>query len=151
MRYSDIKDCDMNNGEGIRVSLWVSGCEFNCKNCHNKESQDRDFGKLFTEKVKQDLFKMMDEDIPKSLSILGGEPLTPYNREEVINLCKEFKETFPDKSIWLWTGYEMNYIKTYIPEILTCVDVIIDGLFIEGLKTDELMWRGSANQNLYLL
>lgn len=148
MRYADIKKFDINNGPGVRVSLWVTGCEFRCVGCHNKSIQNRNEGELFTEATLERLFELMDEDIPKELSILGGEPLTPYNRKDVINVCRRVKEKFPERKIWLWTGYSFGYIKKAIPELLKYVDVIVDGLFVEELYDENLMYRGSSNQRI---
>ena len=149
MRFSDIKDFDLNNGEGIRVSLWVSGCEFKCEHCHNEALWDKDNGELFTDDIKDYLFSLMNKDIEKDLSILGGEPLAPYNRYDVLRLCKEFKEVFPNKSIWLWSGYNIEQIEVFLPEILDYVDVLIDGVFVEEWKDETLMWRGSKNQRIF--
>lgn len=148
MRYADIKKFDINNGPGVRVSLWVTGCEFRCVGCHNKSIQNRNEGELFTEATLERLFELMDEDIPKELSILGGEPLTPYNRKDIIYICRKVKEKFPERKIWLWTGYTFEHIKKAIPELLTYVDVIVDGLFVEELYDESLMYRGSSNQRI---
>lgn len=149
MRYLDIKDFDINNGDGIRVSLWVSGCSFKCKGCHNEISWDKNKGRIFDEESKKYLFSLMNDDIEKDLSILGGEPLAPYNRDEVLKLCKEFKEVFPNKSIWLWSGYSKKQIERFMPDLFNYIDVLVDGIYIDELKNEELMWRGSINQKIY--
>lgn len=149
MRYVKIDEFDLVNGEGIRVSFWVSGCEFRCKNCHNKEVWDRNKGKEYSEEVRDYLFSLMDKDIEKNLSILGGEPLAPYNRDEVLGLCREFKERFPDKSIWLWSGYRKEDIEVFLPDLFKYIDVLVDGLYVEELKNLDLDWRGSENQRIF--
>ena len=137
MRYLDIKDFDINNGEGIRVSLWVSGCEFRCRGCHNAHTWDKEVGELFTEETAEYLFELMDKDIPKDLSILGGEPLAEYNRDEILQLCIKFKNRFPNKNIWLWSGYTIEQIKKDFPQILDYIDVLIDGLYFERLRDES--------------
>jgi anaerobic ribonucleoside-triphosphate reductase activating protein len=151
MRYSQIIDFDVNNGDGIRVSLWTQGCEFKCRGCHNPHTWSKSGGKRFDEESEAYLFSLMDKDIEKNLSILGGEPLAPYNRIGTIELCKNFKKKFPHKTIWLWTGYTIEEIQDTMPELLLYVDVLIDGQYIESLKDENLMWRGSSNQRIHKL
>lgn len=150
MRYSAIKDFDVVNGEGIRVSFWVTGCPHKCVGCHNKELWNRNTGKLYTEDTKEKIIKLLSDDrANKGLSILGGEPLAPYNREEIIKLCKDVKDRFPKKSIWIWTGYDYEYVCKEMDELLLYVDVLIDGKFEEELKDTSLLWMGSSNQRKY--
>lgn len=151
MRYLDIKDFDINNGEGFRVSLWVSGCDFKCPNCHNKEAWDKSQGELFTQDTKDYIYSIIDKELPKDLSILGGEPLAVYNRYDVLDFCREFKDRFPHKNIWLWSGYTIEQIQEFLPEILDYIDVLVDGLYVDNLKDDTLEWRGSSNQRLLRL
>ena len=149
MRYAEIKEFDINNGDGVRVSLWVTGCEFRCKNCHNEAIQDRWCGIPFTDETFEYLCKLSEKELSKNLSILGGEPLATYNREGVLEVCQKFKKRFPNKTIWLWTGYTMEYIQSKFPIILDYVDVVIDGLYVDELKDENLEWRGSSNQRIF--
>ena len=148
MNYADIKPCDMNNGEGLVVSLWVSGCPFKCEGCHNSIAWDKDFGKPFTDETKQYLFDLLsDTRVDLGLSILGGEPLAPYNYITILGLVKEVKQKFPNKKIWLWTGYSIHQIRFL--SILDYVDVIVDGQYQKDHKDETTWWRGSTNQNMY--
>lgn len=145
MNFADIKEADINNGEGIRVSLWVTGCPIHCKGCHNKDIWDPQEGMPFTKDTMEYLLNLFrHEKIDKNLSILGGEPLARYNVDVVTNICKMFKNEFPNKTIWLWTGYDYDEIKGL--EVMQYVDKLIDGRYIETLDKDE--WRGSNNQRI---
>lgn len=143
MNYADIKKADLNNGDGIRISLWVTGCPIHCKGCHNKEIWNPETGKPFTKDTMEYLLNLFrHERIDKNLSILGGEPLARYNIEEVTNVCKEFKKEFPNKTIWLWTGFEYDEVKNF--EVMNYLDKVITGRYIESLEKAD--WRGSNNQ-----
>lgn len=146
MRYLQIDTCDFNNGNGIRVTLWVSGCPLHCKGCHNKQSWDKNNGKLFTEDTYQKLVKLLDNKYIKGLSILGGEPLAPYNKDEVLNIIKRVKKDLPNKDIWLWTGYNEDELN--IKQLFNIgIDTVIYGRFVEELKvTGE--YYGSSNQKI---
>ena len=145
MNYADIKPNDINNGEGLVVSLWVSGCPIKCEGCHNEAIWDYTSGEEFTEETLNYLVDLLsDPRVDKGLSILGGEPLAPENYSEVLNVVKHVREKFPTKSIWLWTGYEYSRVEPL--EILNYLDVIITGRYIESLKDTETWWRGSLNQ-----
>lgn len=144
MRYSAIKTCDINNGEGMRVSLWLQGCPHQCKGCHNPETWDIDGGKIFTEKEAYIIWEEMAKGM--DLSILGGEPLIRPNHEELDSFLKETKRRFPNSNIWLWTGYFWETIKDL--SLIKYLDVVIDGLFIEDLYEEGLKHRGSTNQNI---
>lgn len=147
MRYADIKNVDIANGPGCRVSLWVSGCKIKCPRCHNKEAQDFNYGKEFTDKTFCDIIELMDKPYIKGLSILGGEPLDQPN-EVMCDILRDVKMILPHKSIWLYTGhiYEED-IEPYNP-ILDFVDVLVDGPFIEKQHVIDLRFRGSLNQRL---
>lgn len=150
MRYADIKPFDLNNGEGVRVSLWVTGCPIHCPNCHNSQIWDKDKGTLFTSDTLDYLVSLLsDTNINKELSILGGEPLAVWNYEEVLNVCKYVKTLFPNKTIWLWTGYNYDQIKEL--DVFNYIDVVIDGQYIDSLKDEETWWRGSTNQRMIKL
>jgi anaerobic ribonucleoside-triphosphate reductase activating protein len=146
MNKVSIKDFDINNGEGIRVSLWVAGCPHHCYKCHNSQYWDYTVGTEFTYKDMNLIIKCLETDISKDFSILGGEPLAPYNIEKVTEICKEVKNKYPYKNIWIWTGYDFNNIKD--KDILKYIDILIDGKYIDSLHDDNLMWRGSSNQRI---
>lgn len=150
--YAKIYRADIANGEHFRVSLFISGCARNCKGCFNKEAQDPAFGKPFDDKAKQKIFKELEHEWCKGISFLGGEPLSKLsdNRKQIIAFSKEVKEKFPNKTIFLWTGYLFEEIlkDKNIKGILDYVDVLIDGPFIEEKKDQTLKWRGSSNQHI---
>lgn len=146
MRYHNITKCDMLNGPGLRVVLWVAGCEHHCKNCHNPMTWDINGGIPFDEKARQELFDELKTEYTDGITLSGGDPLHLCNRKEMTQLAKEIKEKFPKKSIWLYTGYTYEEIQDL--EILQYIDVLIDGKFVEELKDESLPWRGSSNQNI---
>ena len=146
MNYGSVLDFDFNNGDGVRVSLWVSGCPHACHNCHNQDLWNKNFGKPFTYDSLKGLMKLLEKDISKGLSILGGEPLAPYNIDTVTEICRVCKKLYPNKSIWLWTGYSYEEVKDH--EIMNYIDVLVDGKFIEELKDPKLRYRGSSNQRV---
>lgn len=143
--YMKILKNDLVNGEGIRVSLFFSGCNHHCNGCFNKEAWDFNCGKPFTEKTIDSIINLMDKPYIKGLSILGGEPFDNY--EDLENLCKIIKEKFPNKNIWIWTGYLFENIMD--KEVLSYVDAIVDGPFIEEQKNLTLAFRGSENQRIW--
>lgn len=150
MRYLDIKTSDINNGEGLRVSLWVSGCEFRCKGCHNPQSWNSNNGKEFTDETFVYLYKALTSGAKRGLTIIGGEPLTDYNYPEVLLLVKCMKEIIPDLNIWVYTGYYYDeLVEENKTEIFDYIDVLVDGRYDEELKDSGLEWRGSANQNIW--
>ena len=152
MKYAKIIAADIANGNGFRVSLFVTGCKRNCKGCFNKEAQDPNFGKHFDKEAKAKIFAELSKDYCAGLSILGGEPMSILsdNRKQVIDLCKEVKEKFPNKTIFLWSGYLFNEIlgNKDMKDILNYADVLIDGPFVEEQKDLTLKWRGSSNQHI---
>lgn len=151
MRYAQIRQMDISNGLGIGVALFVQGCEFHCKDCFNSETWDFNGGKEFTDDTVDTILKLCDKPYITRLSILGGEPLHPRNRETIALLCAKFKKQFPKKQLWLWTGYdleeflELNCNKDFLKNI----DYIITGRFIEKLKNMNLRFRGSCNQRIH--
>lgn len=144
MRYHKISKADIANGPGVRVVLWVSGCEHHCEGCHNPETWSLYSGKLFDEKAKQELFESLNKPYIQGLTISGGDPLHPLNRSHVIALVNELKDKFPSKDIWVYTGY---YATKDTIRDLNC-DVIVDGPFMKDLKDITLRWRGSSNQRI---
>ena len=152
MNYASISKADIANGNGFRVSLFVSGCSRKCPGCFNQEAQDPAFGKPFDETAKQKIFRELDKDWCRGLSLLGGEPMSKLsdNRQTVIALAKEVKEKFPKKDIWLWSGYLLEEIQAddTMKDILKYVDVLVDGPFIEEQKDLSIPFRGSKNQRI---
>ena len=166
MRYASIRSLDISNGEGVGVSLFVQGCPFHCKNCFNSETWNFNGGKEWTEKTKNKFMELIDKPYIKRVSFLGGEPLAEQNLDEVLSLIKEIRIFFPDKTIWLYTGYDFDLLNSkyneykYTPfaanadewltrwEIISNVDVLIDGEYIDEQRDITLKWRGSSNQRV---
>lgn len=156
MNYADIKKIDVANGEGARVSVFVSGCNHHCKGCFNQCAWDFNYGKKFTEKEEQQIIDYMNHDYISGLSILGGEPLEPKNQEGLLPLVKKVKEKFPNKDIWCYTGFDfekdvvgkMAKNNETTRELLKYIDIIVDGKFEEDKKDLKLQFRGSSNQKI---
>lgn len=154
MNYADIKTVDIQDGTGIRVSIYVSGCHFHCKGCHNKEAWDFNYGKKFDETTINYIINAMDHEYISGLSILGGEPMELANQQALVGLVKKVKEIYPQKTIWCYTGYKfkedllekMYKEYSYTKELLNNIDIIVDGEFIEEKKLVDLKFRGSTNQ-----
>lgn len=154
MNYADIKTIDIQDGTGVRVSIYVSGCHFHCKGCHNKEAWDFNYGKKFDNSTIDYIIDLMKYDYIAGLSILGGEPLEPSNQKELVSLVQKVKEKYPDKTIWCYTGYDFDkdvlgkmYKEfSYSKDFLNNIDIIVDGEFIEEKKLTNLKFRGSTNQ-----
>lgn len=147
MRYSKIRKMDISNGKGVRVSIFMQGCTFNCKNCFNPETHDFDGGEEFTDSTIDKVLELCSKDHIDGLSILGGEPMHPKNIEGTTKLAKAFKEKFPSKNLWAWTGYKFDeYLKD--KEVSKYLDVLIDGQYVDELHDPTLEWRGSSNQRV---
>ena len=146
MKYLSILDCDIADGQGIRVTLFVSGCSHHCKGCHNPESWNAENGKTFDTNAKEKLFNLLSKDYVDGLTLSGGDPLFCDNISEITELCKQTKEKFPNKTIWLYTGFDFEKIKNL--EVIKYVDVVVDGRFIEEKKDTTLAFRGSSNQRI---
>lgn len=146
MNYFKIIDNDTVNGDGIRISLFVSGCIHNCKGCFAKAEQNFNYGERFTGDTMSVLESLLDKDYVSGLSILGGDPLAPKNIDTVKGICKWIKEEFPNKTIYIWTGYLFEEIDK---ELLDYVDAIVDGKFEEDKYSPELIGRGSSNQRTF--
>lgn len=146
MRYHNITKDDMLNGEGLRAVLWVAGCNHNCKECHNPITWDIRGGIPFDEAAKQELFEALDKTYISGVTLSGGDPLHPENREDIGKLIDEISDRFPNKTIWLYTGYSWEQIVS-LPCIKK-VDVVVDGEFIAALKDPKLHWKGSSNQRV---
>ena len=147
MRYSKIRKMDISNGEGIRVSIFMQGCAFNCKECFNPETHDFNSGKEFTDHTIKKILALSHHDFISGLSVLGGEPLHPKNIEGTTKLCKIYKETYPNRSIWVWSGYLFDK-ELKDKEILNYIDVLVDGTFKIDLFSPLLRWKGSSNQRI---
>lgn len=146
MRYHNITKDDMNNGDGLRVCLWVAGCNHKCKGCQNPITWDPDGGLLFDEAAKQEIFEQLDKSYISGITLTGGDPLHPFNRLEIRDLCEEIKNKYPNKTIWMYTGDVWENIFHY--PVMQYVDVLVDGEFeIEKLDV-TLMWKGSSNQRV---
>lgn len=146
MNYIGLNKYDTANGEGIRISLFVSGCTLKCKGCFNEESWDFNAGKQFTIETLNEILKELGKDYISGLSILGGDPFESEHFNCIYNLVKTVKREYPNKTIWIWTGRLYEKIKDN--RILDYVDVLVDGPFIEKLKDPELQYRGSSNQRI---
>lgn len=152
MNYASILRCDTANGVGFRVSLFCSGCGRKCAGCFNAKAQDPNYGKKFDDKAKGKIFAELEKDYCKGLSLLGGEPMSVLsdNRKTILALCKEVKEKFPNKDIWMWSGYTIDELlkDEVTKECLNYIDVLVDGPFVEELKDQSLAFRGSSNQRV---
>ena len=152
MNYSALRKADIANGIGFRCTLWCCGCRRKCPGCFNPEAQDPNFGEPFTDEVKEKIFKELSEPTCDGLSLMGGEPLSicSDNRKQTIQLCKEVKERFPNKSVWIWTGYLFEEIASdpSMKEILNYVDIIVDGEFRIEERDLSCAFKGSRNQRI---
>lgn len=146
MNYGNIKEFDISNGAGIRTSLYVSGCSHHCKNCFNPMTWDKDYGELYTEKTAIKIIKACENK--KGLSLLGGEPLE--NIPELLQLVNDFKIAYPSKDIWLWTGYTWDEILNNkdMLELVSLIDVLVDGRYVDALRDLKLKYKGSTNQRV---
>lgn len=156
MNYASIKDCDVANGPGVRISLFVSGCNHRCKGCFNQETWDFSYGEEFTKQVQEQILKMLEPDHIRGLTLLGGEPFERENQKGLLPLLRRVKEKFPQKDIWCFTGFifERDILEDMCSkwdetkEMLQYIDVLVDGPFIEDKKDWSLQFRGSSNQRL---
>ena len=156
MNYANIKDFDIANGPGIRISLFVSGCTHHCKGCFNKEAWDFDYGQPFTQETIEQIVQMLKPAYVKGLTLLGGEPFEPQNQGAIVELLRRVKAEYPQKSIWAFSGYlfDKDILSGRLgdweitKEYLSYLDVLVDGPFIEDKKDLMLRFRGSSNQRL---
>lgn len=147
MRYSKIRKMDISNGPGVRVSVFMQGCTFNCKNCFNPETHDFNGGKEFNDDVIDKIIELCNRNYVVGLSILGGEPMHAKNIDGTTRLAKAFKEKYPDKTIWAWTGFLFDRdLKD--KEVMKYIDVLVDGRYKDELHDFRLKWRGSSNQRV---
>ena len=158
MHYGALKKFDIANGEGIRTSLFVSGCRNRCKNCFQPETWDFNYGKSFSEEVKKEIYDSMASSSVRGITVLGGEPMEPENQREILPFLREFRERFPDKTVWLFTGNLYEELTGALgehpkclditAELLSLVDILVDGRFEEDKKRLGLRFRGSSNQRI---
>ena len=157
MNYAEIKYSDIANGEGVRTSLFVSGCTHHCKNCFNKIAWDFGYGKEFTDAVEMDIIKSCEPDYISGVTLLGGEPFEPENQPRLLEFLKKFKKTYPDKNVWCYSGYtyeeltgkkESRCFTEKTVEMLNLIDVLVDGEYVDDLHNLMLRFRGSSNQRL---
>ena len=153
MNYADIKYCDVANGEGVRVSLFVSGCTHHCKECFNKEAWDFHYGNPFTQKEIDRILEYLKPNYIAGLSLLGGEPMEPVNQEGILPLLRAVKQTYPEKNIWCYTGYTYEELleDPVRRPILSYINVLVDGRFEQSLYSPKLEFRGSSNQRILKL
>lgn len=168
MNYAQIRSMDISNGEGIGVSLFVQGCDFHCKNCFNSETWEFSKGQEWNDKTKNQFLKLIETPFIQRVSILGGEPLHPQNVQNVLKIVDEIRVSYPNKNIWLYTGYtweeiwikdkvitddrikymRQKAIKNLRRQVVSMCDVLIDGRYIDELRDVSLHWRGSSNQRV---
>ena len=146
MNYSTLNTCDCANGEGVRVSLFVSGCPHKCKGCFNPEAWNYDFGKGFNNNVMDDILWAIEKPYIQGLTLLGGEPLAQKNQDAIVYIVKQCKKELPNKDIWCYTGYTYEEIKEH--PALKYIDVLIDGRYIEEERDISLQFKGSRNQRI---
>lgn len=147
MHYNKIRKMDISNGPGVRVSIFMQGCTFNCKNCFNKETHDFAGGKEFDDTTVERVLELCDNENIEGLSILGGEPMHPNNIEGTTKLAKAFKEKFPNKSVWAWSGFSFDK-ELKDKEVVKYLDVLVDGQYNDDLRNPKLKWKGSENQRV---
>ena len=147
MRYNKIRKMDISDGPGVRVSIFMQGCTFNCEKCFNPETHDFKGGKEFNDETIDRVLKLCENENIEGLSILGGEPMHPQNIEGTTKLAKAFKEKFPNKNIWAWTGFKFDK-NLKDTEVVKYLDVLVDGQYIDALHNPTLHWKGSSNQRV---
>ena len=156
MNYAEIKKTDIANGEGVRVSLFVSGCRRHCKNCFNQIAWDFDYGNPFTEEVEEEIISALTPYYIAGLTLLGGDPMEPENQRALLPFVRKVRARLPEKNIWCFTGYtysdgtlEEEAVRlSETKELISLFDVLVDGRFVEELKDIRLKFRGSSNQRV---
>ena len=150
MNYEKVDKCSVSNGAGVRTVLWVSGCDVHCHNCHNPQTWDFNSGIPFTDDTMQELLYDLSKPYIKGLTLSGGHPLDPHNAPKVLEIVKRVKMVFPNKDIWIYSGYEWeNIIKDEtLREIMRYTDVLVDGAYVDELRDISLAFRGSSNQRI---
>ncbi len=156
MKYAEIKNTDIANGTGVRVSLFVSGCTHHCEGCFNSQTWDFEYGKEFTEQTEAELLQALKPGFIAGLTLLGGEPFEPENQRSLVPFLKKVRKAYPEKSIWCYTGYQMEHDLLVesrarcevTDEMLSYLDVLVDGQFVLEKKNISLKFRGSSNQRI---
>ena len=156
MHYGEIKNCDIANGEGVRVTLFVSGCTNHCKNCFQPQTWDFDYGQPFTEETEAELFRLLSPRYIRGLTLLGGEPFEPENQRALLPFLRKLRRELPEKTVWTFTGFTWEELHTegshprceVTDELLNLIDVLVDGRYVEERKDIGLRFRGSSNQRL---
>ena len=154
MHFASIKNCDIANGVGVRISLFVSGCTHHCHNCFNQEAWDFNYGQEFTKTQEDQIIDLLKPDYIARLSLLGGEPMEDLNQKGLLPFVKRVKEIYPNKTIWCYSGYTYEYLleksktQEYTKELLSVIDVLVDGKYVEELHDLSLRFRGSSNQRI---
>ncbi len=150
MKYHNITKDDMLNGDGLRVVLWLAGCEHHCEGCQNPVTWDRNCGLEFDDAAKQEIFDYLDKDYCEGITFSGGDPLATYNRDEVFEFIKEIKMKYPNKTIWCYSGYTFEQLvnSESRSNLYRCIDVLVDGRYVQELRNINLPWRGSSNQRV---
>ena len=156
MYYGEIKKCDIANGEGVRVSLFVSGCTHHCPGCFNADTWNFKYGSEYTDQTEKEILEALSPSYINGLTLLGGEPFEPENQKTLVGLLRKVRESYPEKNIWCYTGYLydeqlLNNSRArceYTDEKLSMIDVLVDGEFVEALKDIRLVFRGSSNQRV---
>ena len=147
MRYNLIRKMDISNGPGVRVSIFMQGCSFHCKKCFNPETWNFEAGKEFNDETINEVLELCSKQHIKGLSILGGEPMHPNNIDGTTKLAKAFKEKYPNKNLWAWSGFKFDKdLKD--KEVVKYLDVLVDGQYVDELHNPTLKWRGSSNQRV---
>lgn len=156
MNYASIKNCDVANGEGVRISLFVSGCTHHCKNCFNQEAWDFNYGETFDEEAQNKVLELLKPDYISGLTLLGGEPMEPCNQKALLPFIQKVKELYPDKTIWCYSGYlfdkqilqDMANQYEFTMPLLQLFDVMVDGKYVDELHDLSIRFRGSSNQRI---
>lgn len=159
MNYGNIKECDIADGPGVRVSLFVSGCRHHCKGCFNEATWDFSYGQLYTKETEDEIIRLLAPDYIQGLTLLGGEPFEPENQRELVKLLRRVRAVYPKKDIWSYSGYllDVDMVKggraytEVTEEMLSYINVLVDGPFIEAKKDITLKFRGSSNQRVIKL
>ena len=157
MYYGNLKKCDIANGIGVRVTLFVSGCTNHCPDCFQPQTWDFHYGKPFTDDTRAEIFAELDKPYVNGLTVLGGEPFEPENQRDLLPLLQEVRRRYPDKSIWCFTGFRLEDVPlregahprcAVTDDLLSCIDVLVDGRFVAAEKDISLQFRGSRNQRV---
>ncbi|MGN0463903.1 MAG: anaerobic ribonucleoside-triphosphate reductase activating protein [Acutalibacteraceae bacterium] len=156
MHYGEIKNCDIANGTGVRVSLFVSGCTNRCKNCFQPQTWDFNYGEEFTSETQEKIIEMLGKSYINGLTVLGGEPFEPENQRALLPFIKEVRKRLPEKTVWIYSGFTFEELTTdgshphceVTNELLGLIDILVDGRFVEEEKDISLKFRGSRNQRI---